>query len=243
MTLSSRGPSFVFILVLSLSALSGRPACARLVQVSKPEGMVWINVPEPASTRFARPSARAAAFRGVIAEAAARCSVDARLVEAVIACESDFDTRAVSAAGAMGLMQLMPDTAAGLGVADPFDVDQNIDGGTRHLAGLLRSFDGDTRLAVAAYNAGESNVRRAGGIPPFPETQHYVRKVESYLSLLGSPSLPEDRVESVAAIASAEPAPELAPPQPEPPRGHRVVMARDAQGRLVFVNQAKKDGR
>lgn len=226
-------------LAFALAALCCLPARARLVQVQRTWGKVWISVPEPAGTKLPRPTARAAPFRDAIARAADRCSVDARLVEAIIACESDFDVHAVSAAGAMGLMQLMPDTADALGVIDAFDAEENIDGGTRHLAGLLRSFEGDRRLAVAAYNAGETTVRRADGIPRIPETVHYVRKVENYLALLGSSHPPADVDAPVAEMAVPEPAPpEGAPVQ----RGHRVVMARDAQGRLVFVNSPGKGG-
>ncbi len=102
--------------------------------------------------------------------------VDPGLIKAVIHAESHFDTEAVSRAGAQGLMQLMPKTASFLEVYDTFDPQQNIMGGTRYLSYLTGKFD-ETALILAAYNAGEGNVRRHGGIPPFPETQAYVRKV------------------------------------------------------------------
>lgn len=108
--------------------------------------------------------------------------LDPRLVRAVIQQESGGNPRAVSTAGAQGLMQLMPETAALYGVRDSFDPEQNIAAGTRHLAGLLREFHGDLPLALAAYNAGVGAVRRHGGIPPYTETRQYVQRI---LSMLG----------------------------------------------------------
>jgi soluble lytic murein transglycosylase-like protein len=117
-----------------------------------------------------------------IVDAAARAyGVDAALVHAVILAESSYDASAVSAAGASGLMQLMPDTAQRLGVHDVFDPADNVRGGVRHLKLLLELFDGDVELAVAAYNAGENAVIRAGHrIPPNPQTASYVPKVIGY---------------------------------------------------------------
>jgi len=103
------------------------------------------------------------------------------LVKAVIAAESEFDQWAVSSKGAQGLMQLMPSTARQLGVADPFDARQNIFAGTQYLRILLDTFAGDVPLALAAYNAGPNAVRRYGRIPPYRETQGYVRKIQGLL--------------------------------------------------------------
>jgi soluble lytic murein transglycosylase-like protein len=112
-----------------------------------------------------------------IADAAARYAVPERLIWAVIRVESDFNHRAVSRTGARGLMQLMPETAAALGVRNSFDPRENIDGGTRHLRSLMVRFRYDVRLAVAAYNAGEGPVVAYRGVPPYPETREYVTQV------------------------------------------------------------------
>ena len=112
-----------------------------------------------------------------IAEASTRYAVPERLVWAIIRVESGFDHRAVSRRGARGLMQLMPQTAARLGVRNPFDPRENIDAGTRHLSAMLMRFRYDVRLAVAAYNAGEKPVLLYRGVPPYPETREYVAQV------------------------------------------------------------------
>jgi soluble lytic murein transglycosylase-like protein len=113
-----------------------------------------------------------------LAEAAARRhALDPELVRAVIAVESDFRVDAVSPKGAQGLMQLMPATARALGVTDAFDPAQNLDGGARHLRALIDQYGGDVTRALAAYNAGAGAVARHGGVPPYPETREYVRKV------------------------------------------------------------------
>ena len=117
------------------------------------------------------------AFRDEVAAAARRWAIDPALVRAVIHAESAFNPEAISRAGAQGLMQLMPATAGDYGVTDAFDVHQNIEAGTRHLAELLARYRGDVRLATAAYNAGAGAVERHGGIPPFTETRVYVERV------------------------------------------------------------------
>ncbi len=106
-----------------------------------------------------------------------RKGVPASLVHSVIKTESDYNSEAISPKGAMGLMQLMPETAMGLGVENPFNPEENIKGGVSLLKSLLDNNKGDYKLALAAYNAGQGNVDKAGGIPKFKETQDYVKKV------------------------------------------------------------------
>jgi soluble lytic murein transglycosylase-like protein len=117
------------------------------------------------------------AYDQFIQEASARYGVDATLIRSVMQTESAFDALAVSRGGAVGLMQLMPEVAVEMGVTDPFDPEQNIMGGVKYLHSLLDLHRGNVRLALASYNAGASNVAEYGGVPPFPETQKYVKQV------------------------------------------------------------------
>ena len=103
--------------------------------------------------------------------------IDAKLVKAVVRNESCFDKMARSRAGAQGLMQLMPATAEELGVIDPFDSVQNIRGGTKYLSSLMKKYNNNLTLALAAYNAGPGSVAKYDGVPPFPETQRYIERV------------------------------------------------------------------
>lgn len=146
-----------------------------------------------------RPSSHTA-FNDHIEAAAAWHGVSVPFVRAVIQTESQFDPRAVSSVGAQGLMQLMPATARRFGVADPFDPQQNIFGGVRYLRWLLDKFNGDQALAAAGYNAGENAVVRYRGIPPYRETQGYVRKILGILNGAGNEAPPV-----VATMASYTP--------------------------------------
>jgi hypothetical protein len=116
----------------------------------------------------------------IIVSAAIRHEVETPLVMAIIQTESRYNPKALSPKGAQGLMQLMPRTAESLGVEDAFDPEQNIDAGVRYFKKMLKKVKGDHELALAAYNAGFRNVQQYGGIPPFPETLDYVRKVQSW---------------------------------------------------------------
>lgn len=183
---------------LSVCGAGWRAVQAEVVRYQGYDGRIYFtNLPlPPASTPHVvtRPTLTAtrlvtqAPIVPLIHRLAQQYSIDPRLVQAIITVESNFDPSAVSRAGAQGLMQLMPDTAARYRVEDPFDPQANIEGGLRYLRDLFRMFPGDLRHVLAAYNAGEGTVQQYGGIPPYPETQRYVERV---LTLYGAaiPSL------------------------------------------------------
>jgi soluble lytic murein transglycosylase-like protein len=128
------------------------------------------------------PSGEPVPFQNLIVAAATKYGIDPALLAGVVKQESNFNPNAQSGAGAKGLTQLMDATARGLGVTDPFDPAQSLDGGARFLSGLLKQFHGDQSLALAAYNAGPGAVQKYGGIPPYQETQRYVPKVLGYVA-------------------------------------------------------------
>src|SRR5499433_667696 len=180
-----------FLGVVSLVLLSSTSVGAQVYRLSEGDGTVhFTNAPtDPryknlagyssgTSAGFLRlPPADTARYAAEIKAASDRYGVPERLVQAVIRAESAFNPKAVSVKGAQRLMQLMPETASMLGVRNSFDPQQNIDGGVRHLRGLIDRFGNDLPLALAAYNAGEKAVINYRGIPPFPETRDYVTRV------------------------------------------------------------------
>jgi len=166
----------------------------------------------------------AASIDGLIEAFAAEHSIDSALIRAVIRAESNFNHRAVSRKGAQGLMQLMPATIGRLSVGDAFDPHENIGAGVRYLRQLLDQFEGDLTLALAAYNAGENAVLRYRGVPPYPETRDYVRKVLSqYRRTRGEPS----RSSVIKAVSQP------ADSRPPPPALYKAV---EASGAILYSN-------
>ena len=181
-------------------------------------------------------------------EAARLHQVSSDLVKAVIAAESEFDQWAVSSKGARGLMQLMPDTARRLGVADSFDARQNIFAGTQYLRQMLDQFGGDVDLALSAYNAGPNAVLRHGGIPPYRETRGYVQKVQSQLgagfSTAPASSAAAFYVPSNTALRAAPTAarPAARPRRVEPARPRTYYRWRDERGTTHVAETPPPDG-
>jgi len=189
-----RGAVPALALLLILTALPGDVA-ADIYKYEDETGIIHLtNVPTDATKKytlimreprviFNRRIARDInKFDPIITKSAQKHGMDPALIKAVIKAESNFNHKAVSPKGAQGLMQLMPATASSLQVDDSFHPEKNIDGGVRYLRYLIRLSNGDLRLALAAYNAGEKAVMRYGGIPPYRETQDYVQRVLSYLN-------------------------------------------------------------
>jgi soluble lytic murein transglycosylase-like protein len=139
-----------------------------------PERVARVHLPSPEPEAAAPPPDN---LESLARDIARRYEMDEKLIAAVVRAESGFDPLAVSRVGAMGLMQLMPATAADMQVADPFDPEQNLDGGVRYLKWMMSRFEGRVDLALAAYNAGPTAVERYGGIPPYRETRNYVSRV------------------------------------------------------------------
>lgn len=166
-------------LFLPLSALSAPTPVRNRVEVS-------MALPSLGLTLFTPPPEKSQAsispYDHWIRVACRKHSLDPALVLAVIHAESQFDPLAVSPKGAVGLMQLSPVVTRELGINDPFDPQLNIDGGVRYLKDLLDTFDGDQKLALAAYNAGPTQVHRHNGVPPFKDTQKYLKQVFRYLT-------------------------------------------------------------
>ena len=151
----------------NVTTAAGKAHAAQRVQESSAAHQATASAQE----NFANPD-----LARMIHTAAAKYAVDPKLVSAVAEVESGGDQNAVSPAGAVGVMQLMPETAAGLGV-NPYDMKSNVEGGAKYLREMLDTFDGDVKKAVAAYNAGPNAVKAYGGVPPYAETQNYVSSV------------------------------------------------------------------
>lgn len=176
--------------------ITGYERAGEVVRLSMDGGSVEVQASDLVSVEpedhFAAQPALAPAdgpFGDLIRAAAVKHGVDEKLITHLIEAESNFNPRAVSRKRAQGLMQLIPETAARYSVANIFDPAQNIDAGTHYLKDLLARYRGNLSLALAAYNAGPDMVTRYGGIPPFPETQKYVRQITSKLASTTSPTV------------------------------------------------------
>jgi len=182
----------------------------------------------------ARPAGEEIPFGDWIREASLKFGVEEALIEAVILAESGFNPYAVSKAGAIGLMQLMPETAKRFGVREIFDPRENILAGTQYLSYLMSLFRGDVSLALAAYNAGEEAVARSGGVPPYEETQGYIHKVKRNLRILRTGG-------AGAADDDAPAAPEALLRRPSPP-ATTIYYYLDERGVVHFTNVKPPEG-
>lgn len=167
-----------FIVIQSLLATSPLAAIYRYVDVNG--NVHFTNVPTETKYRFYRGEGESYRLETLIEHFAQKFQLDKALIKAVIKVESDFNPRVVSHKGAQGLMQLMPETAREIGVRNPFDPSDSIYGGSFYLRRMLDTFDRNLDHALAAYNAGPNAVRKFGGIPPYEETQNYVKRVKYY---------------------------------------------------------------
>ncbi len=189
----SRFHSYQVVLLSGLFLYTFLPTAAQgdqiVALVDEHGHTIYINTGDTASrvdwmTHSFRPSEE---IDRLVEQTASRFRVDPELVHAIIRVESDYDPKAISRKGAMGLMQLVPATAQRYGVENPFDPKQNLEGGVNYLKYLLDLFGGDLGLSLAAYNAGEHSVQRSGGIPAFSETRNYVHKVTSLYQIRDAP--------------------------------------------------------
>ena len=180
--------------LISASASAGSTAATGTTGTAAPGATASLLGLAPTAAAGATPSGTTGSLAGVpygdeITAAARRNGVDPALLAGLVRQESNFNAAAVSPAGARGLTQLMPATAAGLGVANPSDPVQALEGGARYLRRQLDAFGGDVTKALAAYNAGPGAVQRYGGVPPYAETQAYVQKVQAFAAAYrGTPS-------------------------------------------------------
>lgn len=189
-----------FFLIFAATAFLAGAAFADVYVYKDKNGMLtFTNTPNHAGYRRVLRDSRGEgsgnasvnpSYNDLIQTASGRYNIDADLIRAVIKAESDFNARARSQKGAMGLMQLMPETARLQNISDAYDPSENVEGGARHLRMLLDRYQGDLELSLAAYNAGSGAVEKHRGIPPFSETREYVRRVlRFYDSYRGEPQM------------------------------------------------------
>ncbi len=168
---------------VAINVIMAVPAGADIYRHVDENGVIhFTNVPTSGRYSFyMKEESDRSTVREIIDHYAAMYRMEDALVKAVIKVESDYDSRAVSSRGAQGLMQLIPETARDMQVANPFNPEDNIRGGTRYLRLMLDQFNNNLDLALAAYNAGPGTVRRHGGVPPYRETRNYIDRVKKYL--------------------------------------------------------------
>ena len=220
-----------------LACLMPEPAVAKVQVITRPDGTRIIvdrpSTPSRSSWSPGRLSSPGGDLTALIDHYAHDRGLSPKLVQAVIQVESAYNPQARSHKGAMGLMQLMPDTAKLLRVEDPYDPAQNIRGGTLYLRRQLDRFSGDLTLALAAYNAGPTAVTNYGGVPPYPETRNYVRKVLSLYR--GTPAAFQ---KSTSGRARTQVGRQVV--QKRVPRGAKVYMSRGKNNRIVFTTARPK---
>ena len=226
------GKRELMVVLVGLVLIWTGPALADIYYRIDEDGVArFTNAPTTPDYRLLQPGVlpsvsrlTGASIDGLIEAFAAEHGIDSALIRAVIRAESNFNHRAVSRKGAQGLMQLMPATIGRLSVGDAFDPHENIGAGVRYLRQLLDQFEGDLTLALAAYNAGENAVLRYRGVPPYPETRDYVRKVLSqYRRTRGEPS----RSSVIKAVSQP------ADSRPPPPALYKAV---EASGAILYSN-------
>lgn len=181
----------------------------------EPEEVFAPIVPPPPATPTPMAAANQPPYHEFVFAAASRYGVDAELISSVMEVESHFNPNAISVKNARGLMQLLPETAARLGVKNIFDPKENIDAGTHYLHDLLQLYKNDLTLALAAYNAGPDNVQKYGNVPPFRETQSYVKQVKKkYQKNKSAPAAKPTTAPASTTAPPASPAPNAAPTPP-----------------------------